>query len=59
VSLKVYDILGKQMATLVNEFKEAGDYSVNFSANNLSTGVYIYKITAGNYTAVRKMLVAK
>ncbi|MDP2209478.1 MAG: T9SS type A sorting domain-containing protein [Bacteroidota bacterium] len=59
VTLKIYDVLGREVAVLVNEFKEAGYYEVEFDASSLSSGVYIYKLAAGNYTSVRKMLLAK
>ncbi|MEJ5261604.1 MAG: M14 family zinc carboxypeptidase [Ignavibacterium sp.] len=59
VSLKVYDILGNEVATLVNEYKEAGTYKVEFDATDLPSGLYLYKLTTGNYTAVRKMMVIK
>lgn len=59
VTLKVYDIIGNEVATLVNENKEAGRYNVNFDAANLSSGIYLYSITAGNFTEVRKMTLIK
>ena len=55
VSLKVYDVLGREVATLVNEFKEVGSYEVEFKALNLSSGVYIYKLQADNIIETRKM----
>ncbi len=48
VTLKVYDILGRKVTTLINEFKSAGSYEINFSSEGLSSGVYIYRITANN-----------
>jgi hypothetical protein len=59
VSLKVYDILGKEIATLVNENLKAGTYEARFDASNISSGVYFYKIIAGNFTDVKKMLIIK
>ena len=65
VSLKVYDILGNEVATLVNESKEPGYYEVEFSigsfrnASGLASGVYIYRLTAGNFVASRKMMLLK
>jgi len=59
VTLKVYDVLGKEVATLVNGFQAANSYKVNFNAASLSTGVYIYKIEAGNFSMTKKMLLLK
>ncbi|MAT58266.1 MAG: hypothetical protein CMF23_09870 [Ignavibacteriae bacterium] len=59
VSLKVYDILGNEIASLVNEQKSAGNYSVNFNAGSLTSGMYLYKLQAGNFTSVKKMLFVK
>lgn len=59
VSLKVYDILGNEVATLVNEQKQAGNYKVNFDAKNLSSGVYFYSIRTGQFNQIRKMILLK
>jgi hypothetical protein len=59
VMIKVYDILGKEIATLVNESKPAGYYEAEFNASQLPSGMYIYKIQAGNFTDVKKMLLTK
>lgn len=61
VSLKVYDILGREVATLIDEFKKAGSYSAQFSVQNsqLSSGVYFYKLKAGDYMETKKMLLMK
>ncbi len=59
VSLKVYDVLGREVATLVNERQEAGAYSVTFNANTLSSGVYFYRLQAGNFVATKKMMLVK
>jgi len=59
VSLKIFDILGKEVATLVNENKPAGNYEVNFDASNLSSGVYFYQLRAGNFTEMKKMILIK
>jgi len=58
-SLKVYDILGNEVATLVNEEKPAGTYEVQFDASNLSSGVYLYRLSAGNFTEMKKMVLMK
>lgn len=59
VTLKIYDILGSEVATLVNEEKIAGKYEVNFNASSLSSGVYIYKIQAGDFVSSKKMILLK
>jgi len=59
VVLKIYDVLGKEVAELVNENKSAGIYNVNFNASNLPSGLYFYKIQAGEFTETRKMLLMK
>ena len=59
VVLKVYDILGSEVATLVDGFKNAGNYEVNFNASNLASGMYIYTLTAGNFTTSKKMMLMK
>ena len=59
VILKIYDMLGREVRTLLNEEKVPGNYSVNFIAGNLPSGVYLYKLTAGNYTDVKKLVLIK
>ncbi|HEY6626921.1 MAG TPA: T9SS type A sorting domain-containing protein, partial [Ignavibacteriaceae bacterium] len=59
VSLKVYDVLGNEIATLINEEKPAGSYEVNFNAEDLSSGIYIYQLTSGNYIERKKMMMLK
>ena len=59
VTLTVYDVTGRQVATLVDEVKEAGKYSHNFNASGLASGVYYYKVVAGKFTESRKMLLVK
>ncbi len=59
VSIKVYDLLGRLVTTLVNENKDAGFYDVNFDASKLASGLYIYKIEAGEYTDTKKMMLIK
>jgi len=59
VTLKVYDILGKEIATLVNEEKPAGEYTVEFDASSLASGTYFYKLTAGEFVSVKKMSLLK
>lgn len=59
VTLKVFDVLGRETATLVNEEQVRGEYSINFNAANLASGIYYYSITAGSYRATHKMILAK
>ncbi|PKL90417.1 MAG: hypothetical protein CVV23_00770 [Ignavibacteriae bacterium HGW-Ignavibacteriae-2] len=59
VTLKVYNILGQEVATLLNEFKNAGVYEVNFDASKLSSGVYVYSITTGDFASFKKMMLIK
>lgn len=59
VTLKIYDILGSEIETLVNEEKIAGKYEINFNASSLASGVYIYKIQAGDFTSSKKMILIK
>ncbi len=59
VSLKVYDVLGREVATLVNEVKAAGAYTVPFNASNLASGVYFYKLQAGSFVQTKKMMLVK
>ncbi|MEE9429587.1 MAG: NosD domain-containing protein, partial [Melioribacteraceae bacterium] len=56
VKLKVYNIIGEQVTTLVNNSMDAGVHEVNFDASSLSSGVYIYRIVAGNFSDVKKMI---
>jgi hypothetical protein len=59
VTLKVYNILGKQVATLVNEQQRPGNYEVKWDAAGLATGVYFYTLRAGNFTDTKKLIVLK
>ncbi len=59
VSIKVYDVIGREVAEIVNEYQEAGKYILPFTANNLSSGVYFYKIKAGEFSATKKMNLIK
>jgi hypothetical protein len=59
VSLRVYDVLGREIAVLVNEEKPAGEYRVEFNASHLPSGVYFYRLSAGNYTATKKLVLMK
>ncbi len=59
VKLEIYDVLGKHIQTLVNDVQNAGTYKINYSANNLPSGIYIAKLTANNYTKTIKMMLLK
>jgi len=59
VNLKVYDILGNEVATLVNEEKSTGSYEVNFNSKGLSSGIYFYTISAGNFIETKKMVLMR
>jgi photosystem II stability/assembly factor-like uncharacterized protein len=59
VTLKIYDVLGNEVMAIVNEYKNAGSYSASVDGANLSSGVYFYRLEAGNYTDTRKMTLLK
>ncbi len=59
VSLKVYDLLGREVATLVSENRPAGIYDVAFNASNLGSGIYFYTLTSGGFSQTKKMLFVK
>jgi len=59
VTMKIYNSLGQEVSTVVNEFLNAGSYEVNFNAENLVSGMYVYQITAGSFASTKKMLLLK
>jgi hypothetical protein len=59
VQLKIFDVIGNEVATLVNDEKPAGNYEIAFDASNLSSGVYFYKIASGNFIETKKMVLLK
>ena len=59
VNLKIFDISGREVAELVNEEKSAGTYKITFNASNLASGVYFYKLKAGNFTSIKKLILMK
>ena len=59
VTIKVYNVLGKEITTLVNEFQNAGSYTAEFYGSGLSSGTYFYRIQAGEFSQVKKMLLIK
>lgn len=59
VQIKIYNILGSEIRMLFNEYKQAGTYEVEFKANDLPSGVYFYRITSGDFSTARKMIILK
>jgi len=59
VKIKIYDVLSREVATLVSEVKQAGYYSVDFDATNYTSGIYFYKLEAGTFSEIRKMMLVK
>ena len=59
VELKVFNVLGQEVASLVNEVKNAGVHYANFNASDLASGVYVYRINAGSFVSTKKMLLIK
>ena len=59
VTLKIYDILGREIATLLDEEKSPGTYEIKFNASNIPSGIYFYKLQAGSFISIRKMIVLK
>ncbi len=58
-SLKIYDVLGKEVATLVNEKQDAGTYSVQWNASVYSSGVYFYKLQSNGFVQTKRMILTK
>ena len=59
VSLKIYDVLGKEVVTLVDEMKGAGNYQITFDAAQLASGMYFYRLDTKNFSEVKKMILLK
>jgi len=59
VTMKIYDVTGREIQTLVNDLKQAGSYSVDFNGSSLSSGVYFYKIQSGDFISVKRMVLIK
>jgi hypothetical protein len=57
--LKVYDLLGREVAVLVNDQMQPGNYTVTFDASRLSSGVYFYRLEAGNFSDVKRLTIMK
>jgi len=59
VKLEVFDVVGRNVQTLLNEYKTAGSYEVIFNASNLPGGVYFYKLSSGNWSEIKRMILLK
>ncbi len=59
VNISIFNSLGEKVKTLVNTFKESGSYKINFDAKEFSSGIYYYRLAAGNYSQTRKMILLK
>jgi len=59
VELKIYDMLGREVSTLVNEQQLPGNYEIVFNAEDISSGIYFYRLTSGSFSQVRKMIYMK
>jgi len=59
VTLKVYNVLGSEVATLVNKEKLAGTYEVEFNASNLPSGIYFYRLKSGSFSSTKKLILLK
>ncbi len=59
VTLKIYDVLGKEIAILINEYKQNGSYLVEFNSADLPSGIYYVKMQTGNFIDLKKMLILK
>ena len=59
VSIKIYDVLGEEVSSLVNKEQAAGSYEINFNASNLTSGVYFYQLKSGNNIQIKKMMLLR
>ncbi|MFZ1704573.1 MAG: T9SS type A sorting domain-containing protein, partial [Saprospiraceae bacterium] len=59
VSLKIYDVLGNEVASLIDEIQPSGNYEITFDARSLSSGTYFYKLQAGDFIETKKLLLIK
>lgn len=59
VTLKIYDAIGTEVTTLVNEYKPTGRYNVTFNASNLASGVYFYRLQVNDFTSSKKLILMK
>jgi hypothetical protein len=59
IKLTIYNSIGSKVTTIVNEYKPAGNYSVQFNGGNLASGIYLYRLESGNYSATKKFIMLK
>jgi len=59
VVLSVFNMIGEEVATLVNKNYQTGNYTVEFNANDLPSGIYLYRLSAGNFVSTKKMILMK
>lgn len=59
MQIKIFDMIGREIKTIVHEEKSAGEYTIEFNASNLSSGVYFYTLQVGNYKNTKKLLLIK
>jgi hypothetical protein len=59
VKITVYNAIGSKVATIVNEYKPAGNYSVQFNGSNLASGIYLYRLESGNFSDTKKLVLLK
>ena len=59
ISIKVYDVTGREVAALVDKMQDAGYYTVEFDGSNLASGVYFYRMNAGNFSDIKKIILIK
>jgi hypothetical protein len=59
LSIRIYDVLGREIECLINEYVQPGKYNINYNANNLASGVYFYRLQAGDYINIKRMVLLK
>jgi hypothetical protein len=59
VTIKIFDVTGREIKTLVNEIKQAGNYAIDFNGSLLSSGVYFYRIQSGDFVMTKRMVLVK
>ena len=59
VTIRLYDILGREVSRLVNEYMTAGEYTIDFNAGNLSSGIYFYRMEINGFSDIKKMMLVK